>query len=65
LGSGLANYQTKHYKYNGISWTSVSTLPYKFGGSEAVVYKKGINILGSSTSDYNKYHYEVAKEYFY
>ena len=27
---------TKHYKFNGTSWTSVSTLPYAFRWSSAV-----------------------------
>ena len=28
-GSGSANY-TKHYKWNGTTWSEVSTLPYAF-----------------------------------
>ena len=36
----------KHYKWNGSSWTSVSTLPYPFYYGSAVVYNGEIHILG-------------------
>ena len=42
---------TKHYKYNGSTWTEVSTLPYYSYGTDssfAVVYKDEIHILGNS-----------------
>ena len=41
---------TNHYKWNGSSWTSVSTLPYNFCHSSAVVLDKNIYIMGSSDS---------------
>lgn len=34
-----------HYKWNGTTWTSVSTLPYNFTSS-AVVFRNEIHILG-------------------
>ena len=49
---------TKHYKWSGTSWTSVSALPYNFYGGSAVVYNNEIHILGSaddSTRDTNHY----------
>ena len=48
----------KHYKYNGTSWTSVSTLPYDFHDSSAVVYKNEIHILGGGDGNTQKYHYK-------
>ena len=55
LGSDISGNYTNHYKYNGSSWTSVSTLPYRFYGGSAVVYNNEIHILGSS-SDYTKHY---------
>ena len=49
---------TQHYKYNGSSWSSVSTLPYAFSNASAVVYDNKIHILGSSNSTSTRqYHY--------
>ena len=58
-------YSTYHYKWDGASWTSVSTLPYAFGDCPAVVYNNEIHLLGqrrqlsdgSSISNL-KYHYK-------
>ena len=47
---------TKHYKWNGSSWTSVSTLPYNV--SNAVVYNNEIHILGSGDSNHWTSHYK-------
>ena len=46
----------KHYKWNGSTWTSVSTLPYDFYYSSAVVLNNDIHILGSGGSVYNTKH---------
>ena len=49
LGGANSEY-TKHYKYDGTSWTSVSTLPYSFlKGGSAIVYNNEIHILGAWT----------------
>ena len=51
-----------HYKFNGTSWTQVSTLPYYFGSGSAVVLNGEIHILGGvqygSAGDYVKNHYK-------
>lgn len=38
----------KHYKWNGSSWSSASTLPYYFAGKTAVVLDNKIHLIGSS-----------------
>ena len=43
-------YRKNHYKYNGSSWESVSTLPYAFCSGCAVVLNNEIHILGSEYS---------------
>ena len=45
----------KHYKWNGSSWSEVSTLPYNFNSSCAVVYNNEIHIMGGSN---NTNHYK-------
>ena len=47
-GGGSSSYSAKHYKYNGTSWESVSTLPYNFANGSAVVLNNEIHILGGS-----------------
>jgi N-acetylneuraminic acid mutarotase len=47
--------RTKHYKWNGSSWTEVSTLPYDFINGSAVVYNDEIHILGSSRDQTKHY----------
>ena len=42
---------TKHYKYDGISWTEASTLPYAFCNGSAVVYNNEIHIFGGVNRD--------------
>lgn len=44
------NFETKHYKWNGEKWTSVSTLPYSSQYSRAVVYNDEIHLLGGSSN---------------
>lgn len=39
---------TKHYKWNGTSWSSVSTLPRSFIGGAVVVLNNEIHLLGGS-----------------
>ena len=46
---GSSNY-TSHYKWDGTSWTSVSTLPYNFYEGSAVILNGEIHILGSYRS---------------
>ena len=58
MGSNRSGNETKHYKWDGSTWTSVSTLPYEFYLSDAVVYNNEIHILGSSGSSYRTKHYK-------
>ena len=55
---GGYNGNTKHYKYDGSTWTSVSTLPYGFRHGSAVVLNNEIHILGGYDS--RTKHYIVA-----
>ena len=41
-----------HYKWDGTTWTSVSTLPYNASGGCAVVYNNEIHILGGYKEHY-------------
>ena len=59
---GGNTYDTAHYKYNGTSWESVSTLPYRFYGGSAVVLNNEIHILGSSY--YSNGNHPEAKKYY-
>ena len=45
---GSDSTRTKHYKYDGTSWTEVGTLPYKFINGDAVVLQGVAFILGSA-----------------
>ncbi len=47
--------KTKHYKWTGTSWVSVSTLPYNFYGGSAVVFNGEIHILGGVTNETSHY----------
>lgn len=58
---GGSGNNTAHYKWDGSSWTSVSTLPYAFYRGQATVYNNEIHILGgwgSGTNDANNNHYK-------
>ena len=57
FGGGITG-NTKHYKYNGSSWESVSTLPYSFYKGSAVVYNGEIHILGSFYSTTSHYKFD-------
>ena len=48
LGGSSSPADTKHYKWNGSSWSSVSTLPFPLGYGAAVVYHDEIHILGGA-----------------
>ena len=66
-GSGSTSYVPNgenHYKWNGSSWTSVSTLPYEFYEGRAVVYNNEIDILGGDAygTDKSKNHYYYKKD---
>ena len=57
LGGYYSYYRNKHYKYNGSSWSEVSTLPYSFTYGSAVVLNNEIHILGSSDGITKHYKY--------
>ena len=53
IGFGTDKY---HYKWDGSSWTSVSTAPYRtYSGASAVVYNNAIHILGGTSYPTNHY----------
>lgn len=56
-GASSANQKT-HHKFDGVSWTEVSTLPYAFTAGCAVVYDGYIHILGASNDSYDQYFYK-------
>ena len=58
LGSADSSSYTKHYKFNGTTWTQVSTIPYNFSIGSAVVFNNEIHILGSSHSGSYSNHYK-------
>ena len=58
LGGYDSDVFRKHYKWDGSSWTSVSTLPYKFFHASAVLLNGEIHILGSVNTGDNTKHYK-------
>ena len=48
----------KHYKWNGSTWSQVSSLPYPVGMNRAVVYNNEIHLIGSTVNNYKNYHYK-------
>jgi N-acetylneuraminic acid mutarotase len=50
--------QTYHYKWDGTTWTSVSTLPYSFNNGKAVVYNNDIHILGGNGAPTSHYKWD-------
>lgn len=59
LGDYLNDSLTAHYKWNGSSWTQISTsLPYDCSEGSSVVYNNEIHILGSKNSSYRTGHYK-------
>ena len=59
-GSSSSSNYRKHYKYDGTTWSSVSTLPYPDGGNvKFVVFNDEIHMLGGgNSSSYYKNHYK-------
>ena len=57
MGSN-SSIKTKHYKWDGNTWTSVSTIPYNFVDGSAVVYNNEIHILGTYYSNSQNKHYK-------
>ena len=56
IGSTVSGDKTKHYSWNGTSWTDESTLPYDFSYGSAVAYDNKIHILGGlGVSDVTKH----------
>ncbi len=55
LGSSMSFAGSRHYKWNGTSWTSVSTIPYYLTGI-ALVYNDEIHILSGKDSDITKHY---------
>ena len=48
-----------HYKWDGTSWSEVSTLPYGFNNNSAVIHRDEIHILGSTNwTDGLRSHYK-------
>ena len=45
-----------HYKWDGLKWTSVSTIPFDFYHGSAVVFNNEIHIIGGNSS--GQYHYK-------
>ena len=58
LGGSSSPADTKHYKWNGSSWSSVSTLPFSLGYGAAVVYHDEIHILGGGGVATNHYKWD-------
>ena len=46
---------TKHYAYNGSTWSSESTLPYDFYWGGAVVYNNELDLLGGAGNKTGRY----------
>ena len=49
---------TNHYKFNGTSWSKVSTLPYNFYDGCSVALDGEIHILGSLYTILSEDHYK-------
>ena len=58
VGSEIGGSYRMHYKWDGTSWTQVSTLPYDFCNGSAVVCNNEIHILGGRNSSYRTNHYK-------
>lgn len=50
--------KTKHYKWDGTNWISVSVFPYSFQSGGAVVFNNEIHVFGGSDSSTNTKHYK-------
>ena len=59
VGSSTSGETNYHYRWNGSTWTSVSTLPYKFNNKgEVIVVNNEIHILGGFQSANSQSHYK-------
>ena len=58
-GGGGSDFSTKHYKWNGTTWSEVSTLPYDFYSGSAVVYNNEIYILSGALQEINLKNYKL------
>ena len=58
MGSANSSHYTKHYKWDGNTWTFVKELPIFFYDGQCVVYNNEIHILGSEDFDYGSIHYK-------
>lgn len=56
LGSNGGNNGINHYKWDGTTWTEVSTLPYDFKNGSAVVLNGEIHILGGVSYGYTTHY---------
>ena len=63
LGCDLEGNYTNHYKWNGSSWTSVSTLLTRHCGGSVVLLNGDIHALGSNNINYNE-HYIIDGLYY-
>lgn len=50
--------KTKHYKWDGTKWISVSVFPYPLENGGAVVYNNEIHVFGGSSTSYWTNHYK-------
>ncbi len=57
FGSSNSSDSSKHYVYDGNTWTQATSIPYYFMRADAVVYNGEIHIQGSGFTDYTKNHY--------
>lgn len=61
-GSGTLTY---HYKFNGSTWTSVSTLPFSLFMGNAKVLNNELHVLGGRISNMSGFGYEEDYRYVY
>lgn len=57
-GNGLHIFNgTKHYEYDGKEWKQISTIPYSVSGSNVIVYKDKLHLLGGTGDARHTKHY--------
>ena len=49
---------TKHYKWDGTKWISISVFPYSLENGGAVVFNGEIHVFGGSSTNYRTNHYK-------
>lgn len=57
LGGSADQIGYNHMKWDGSTWSRVSTLPFHFSYGQAVIYNNELHILGSYNGDYSDRHY--------